>query len=72
LSFLLFILIPIYLWLQKLVMGLLNQQGKKGDKKQNSKQQKNTGQSSKFIGKGSKAAGGGLNKKGLTGGSRGS
>lgn len=52
-------------------MGLLNQQGKKGDKKQNSKQQKNAGQS-KFIGKNSKAAGGGLNKKGLTGGSRGS
>jgi hypothetical protein len=52
-------------------MGLLNQQGKKGDKKQNNKQQKNN-QSSKFIGKGSKAAGGGLNKKGLTGGSRGS
>jgi len=53
-------------------MGLLNQQGKKGDKKQNSKQQKNAGQPSKFMGKGSKAVGGGLNKKGLTGGSRGS
>jgi hypothetical protein len=52
-------------------MGLLNQQGKKGDKKQ-SKQQKNTGSQSKFIGKNSKATGGGLNKKGLTGGSRGS
>ena len=52
-------------------MGLLNQQGKKGDKKQNGKQQKNANQS-KFIGKSSKAAGGGLNKKGLTGGSRGS
>lgn len=52
-------------------MGLLNQQGKKGDKKQNNKFQKNSGQS-KFIGKGSKATGGGLNKKGLTGGSRGS
>jgi hypothetical protein len=53
-------------------MGLLNQQGKKNDKKQNSKQQKNPNQQSKFIGKGSKSAGGGLNKKGLTGGSRGS
>jgi hypothetical protein len=52
-------------------MGLLNQQGKKGDKKQNNKQ-KNAGQQSKFIGKNSKAAGGGMNKKGLTGGSRGS
>jgi hypothetical protein len=53
-------------------MGLLNQQNKKDGKKQNSRQQKNSAQSSKFIGKGSKAAGGGLNKKGLTGGSRGS
>jgi hypothetical protein len=53
-------------------MGLLNQQGKKGDKKSNSKQQKNAGGQSKFIGKGSKPAGGGMNKKGLTGGSRGS
>ena len=53
-------------------MGLLNQQGKKGDKKNSNKNQKNTSQQSKFIGKGSKAAGGGLNKKGLTGGSRGS
>jgi hypothetical protein len=52
-------------------MGLLNQQGKKGDKKASSKQQKNA-QQSKFIGKGSKPAGGGMNKKGLTGGSRGS
>ena len=52
-------------------MGLLNQQNKKGDKKQNNRQQKNANQS-KFIGKSSKAAGGGLNKKGLTGGSRGS
>jgi len=53
-------------------MGLLNQQGKKGDKKQNGKLQKNTGSSSKFMNKSSKANGGGLNKKGLTGGSRGS
>lgn len=53
-------------------MGLLNQQGKKGDKKQKNKQQNNASQGSKFIGKSSKAAGGGLNKKGLTGGSRGS
>lgn len=54
-------------------MGLLNQQNKKGNKKQNDKQQKNMAGQSKFIGKGSKAAGGGgLNKKGLTGGSRGS
>lgn len=52
-------------------MGLLNQ-GKKGNKKQDSKQQKASGGQSKFIGKSSKAAGGGLNKKGLTGGSRGS
>lgn len=54
-------------------MGLLNQQGKKGDKKQKNKLQQNSNQQSKFIGKGSKSAGGGgLNKKGLTGGSRGS
>lgn len=53
-------------------MGLLNQQSKKGDKKGSNKQQKNAGSASKFIGKSSKAAGGGLNKKGLTGGSRGS
>jgi hypothetical protein len=53
-------------------MGLLNQQGKKGDKKQKSKLQNNANSGSKFIGKSSKAAGGGLNKKGLTGGSRGS
>ncbi len=39
--------------------------------KQNNKQ-KNTNQQSKFIGKNSKSAGSGLNKKGLTGGSRGS
>jgi hypothetical protein len=52
-------------------MGLLNQQGKKG-KKQDNKQQKNAQQQSKFIGKNAKASGGGLNKKGLTGGSRGS
>ncbi|HWI93507.1 MAG TPA: hypothetical protein VNT20_19640 [Flavisolibacter sp.] len=53
-------------------MGLLNQQGKKGDKKQKGKLQNNSNQGSKFIGKSSKAAGGGLSKKGLTGGSRGS
>jgi hypothetical protein len=57
---------------QKLIMGLLNQQGKKGDKKQKGKLQNNSNQGSKFIGKSSKAAGGGLSKKGLTGGSRGS
>lgn len=53
-----------------LCMGLLNQQNKKGKKKTGDKNQKNTG--SKFISKGSKPAGGGVNKKGLTGGSRGS
>lgn len=52
-------------------MGLLNQ-GKKNDKKQKSKLQNSANQGSKFIGKSSKASGGGLNKKGLTGGSRGS
>ena len=52
-------------------MGLLNQQGKKGDKKSGNKKQ-HSGSQSKFIGKGSKPAGGGVNKKGLTGGSRGS
>lgn len=51
-------------------MGLLNQQNKKGDKKSNNKNLKNTG--SKFISKGSKPISGGVNKKGLTGGSRGS
>jgi hypothetical protein len=51
-------------------MGLLNQQNKKGGKKTGDKNVKNTG--SKFISKGSKPAGGGVNKKGLTGGSRGS
>jgi hypothetical protein len=51
-------------------MGLLNQQNKKGDKKANNKNAKNTG--SKFISKATKPAGGGVNKKGLTGGSRGS
>jgi hypothetical protein len=50
-------------------MGLLNQQGKKGDKKSGNKQQKNAGPQSKFINKGSKPAGGG--KKGMmTGGSQ--
>ena len=53
-------------------MGLLNQQNKKGDKKSGNKGLKNASQS-KFISKGgSKPAGGGVNKKGLTGGSRGS
>jgi hypothetical protein len=51
-------------------MGLLNQQNKKGAKKSGDKNPKNTG--SKFISKGSNPAGGGVNKKGLTGGSRGS
>ncbi len=50
-------------------MGLLNQQGKKGDKKQDSKQQKNAGSASKFINKGSKPAGG-VSKKNMTGGSQ--
>jgi hypothetical protein len=49
-------------------MGLLNQQGKKGDKKAGSKAQKNTAQQSKFINKGSKPAGGGGLKKGMAGG----
>ena len=53
-------------------MGLLNQQNKKGDKKSAGKNQKGVGGQSKFISKGSKPAGGGVNKKGLTGGSRGS
>lgn len=52
-------------------MGLLNQQGKKGDKKQSGKQ-KGAAPQSKYFGKSTKAAGGGVNKKGLTGGSRGS
>ena len=53
-----------------LFMGLLNQQNKKGNKKSVNKNIKNS--SSKFINKDSKPAGGGVNKKGLTGGSRGS
>jgi len=59
-----------YLVRQNLFMGLLNQQNKKGDKKTGNKNIKNS--ASKFINKGSKSAGGGINKKGLTGGSRGS
>jgi hypothetical protein len=51
-------------------MGLLNQQGKKGDKKSGNKQVKNAGQQSKFINKGSKPVGGGATKKGMTGGSQ--
>jgi hypothetical protein len=51
-------------------MGLLNQQNKKGNKKSSTNNPKNTG--SKFISKGSKPAGNVVNKKGLTGGSRGS
>ena len=51
-------------------MGLLNQQNKGDKKKSSNKNPKNTG--SKFINKGSKPAGGVVNKKGLTGGSRGS
>jgi hypothetical protein len=51
-------------------MGLLNQQGKKGDKKSNSKAQKGNAQQSKFISKGSKPAGGSGGKKGMTGGSQ--
>lgn len=53
-------------------MGLLNQQNKKGDKKSNNKNQKAPANQSKFLGKGSKPAGGGVNKKGMTGGTRGS
>jgi hypothetical protein len=53
-------------------MGLLNQQNKKGNKKAGSKSQQQSSSQSKFISKGSKPAGGGVNKKGLTGGSRGS
>jgi hypothetical protein len=49
-------------------MGLLNQKDKKGDKKPGNKQQHNNSQS-KFIGKGSKPAGGG-GKKPMTGGSQ--
>jgi hypothetical protein len=48
-------------------MGLLNQQGKKGDKKSKNKP-KNAGTQSKFITKGSKPAGG--PKKPMTGGSQ--
>jgi hypothetical protein len=50
-------------------MGLMNQQNKKGDKKQG-KQGKNAGQQSKFISKGSKPASGGFAKKPMTGGSQ--
>ena len=50
-------------------MGLLNQQGKKGDKKSGGKQPKGAATQSKFISKGSKPAGGGLAKK-MTGGSQ--
>jgi hypothetical protein len=53
-------------------MGLLNQQNKKGNKKAGNKTQQSSTSQSKFISKGSKPAGGGVNKKGLTGGSRGS
>lgn len=54
-------------------MGLLNQQNKKGDKKSGNKNQKASVNQSKFMGgKGSKPAGTGVNKKGMTGGSRGS
>lgn len=53
-------------------MGLMNQQNKKGDKKAASKSQQHASSQSKFINKGSKPASGGVNKKGLTGGSRGS
>ena len=53
-------------------MGLLNQQGKKGDKKSGNKQLKNAGQQSKFINKGSKPAGGSAMKKNTAGSQRGS
>jgi hypothetical protein len=52
-------------------MGLLNQNNKKGDKKKAGDKHQSS-QQSKFISKGSKPAAGGVNKKGLTGGSRGS
>jgi len=57
------------LWFKLLPMGLLNQQGKKGDKKSGGKQPKGAATQSKFISKGSKPAGGGLAKK-MTGGSQ--
>ena len=48
-------------------MGLLNQQGKKGDKKSNSKQ-KSSGAQSKFISKGGSKPAGGSKKGMMTGG----
>jgi len=49
-------------------MGLLTPKGKKGDKKTTTTNPKNASTGSKFIGKGTKAAGG--VKKGMTGGSQ--
>jgi hypothetical protein len=49
-------------------MGLLNQQGKKGDKKNNKSQPKNNN-GSKFMNKAPKS-GGGFAKKPMTGGSQ--
>ncbi len=49
-------------------MGLLTPKGKKGDKKTATTNPKNAGTGSKFMGKGTKAAGG--VKKGMTGGSQ--
>jgi hypothetical protein len=52
-------------------MGLLNQNNKKGDKKSGSKAGKATGPAqSKFIPKGTKASGGPVMKKTMTGGSQ--
>lgn len=51
-------------------MGLLNQQGKKGDKKSGNKQKSAT-QQSKFIPKGGKpSSGANVARKGMTGGSQ--
>ena len=49
-------------------MGLLTPKGKKGDKKTSTTSPKNASAGSKFISKGTKAAGG--IKKGMTGGSQ--
>ncbi|HZH94576.1 MAG TPA: hypothetical protein VEY06_01775 [Flavisolibacter sp.] len=49
-------------------MGLLTPKGKKGDKKTSTNSPKNASAGSKFISKGTKAAGG--MKKNMTGGSQ--
>jgi hypothetical protein len=53
---------------KKFNMGLLTPKGKKGDKKTTNSSPKNGGGGSKFISKGTKAAGG--PKKPMTGGSQ--